>query len=120
MTNTKQVGDLGERIAETFLVLKGYEILRRNFRYAGREIDLLVRKNQSLIAVEVKLRRGNRFGRAAESIDRRKIARIRTALEGALAGAQGSRVQLRPRIDVVAIDLEDDLSEMVVRHIEAI
>jgi len=117
MASTKEVGDLGERIAETFLVLKGYDILRRNFRYAGREIDLLVRKDGELVAVEVKLRRGSRFGRAAESIDRRKLARIRVALEGALAG---TRSTLRPRIDAILIEFEEGLSEMVVRHIEAV
>jgi len=117
MASTKEVGDLGERIAETFLVLKGYDILRRNFRYAGREIDLLVQKDGELVAVEVKLRRGSRFGRAVESIDRRKLARIRLALEGALAG---KRSTLRPRIDAIVIDVEEGLSEMVVRHIEAV
>jgi putative endonuclease len=117
MASTKKVGDLGERIAETFLVLKGYGILRRNYRYAGREIDLLVQKDGELVAVEVKLRRGSRFGRAAESIDRRKLARIRLALEGALAD---TRSALKPRIDAIVIDLEEGLSEMVVRHIEAV
>jgi putative endonuclease len=117
VASTKEIGGLGERIAETFLVLKGYSILRRNFRYAGREIDLLVQKDGTLVAVEVKLRRGSRFGRAAESIDRRKLARIRLALQGALAGARGAP---RPRIDVIVIDIEEGLSEMVVRHIEAV
>jgi putative endonuclease len=117
MASTKEIGDLGERIAETFLLLKGYGILRRNFRCAGREIDLLVRKGAELVAVEVKLRRGARFGRAAESIDRRKLARIRVALTAALAG---TRSALRPRIDAIVIDVDEEFSEMVVRHIEAV
>ena len=115
--STREIGDLGERIAEAFLILKGYGILRRNFRYAGREIDLLAQKEGKLIAVEVKLRRGARFGRAAESIDRRKLARIRVALAGALANARST---LRPRIDVIVIDMDEGRSEMVVRHIEAV
>ena len=117
MANTRRLGDLGERIAETFLVLKGYEILRRNVRYAGREIDLLARHDGRLVAVEVKLRRGSRFGRAVEAIDDRKLARIRLALEGVMSAAPRG---LKARIDVVVIDLAPDLSEMVVSHIEAV
>lgn len=117
MTSTKRLGELGERIAELFLVLKGYEVLRRNFRYAGREIDLIVRRDSTIAAVEVKLRTGSNFGRATESVDRRKLVRIRTALEVALIGLPDS---VKPRIDVVAIDIAGDQSEMVVRHIEAV
>lgn len=117
MASTREIGELGERIAESFLRLKGYEILRRNYRFAGREIDLLVRKDRRLIAVEVKLRRGERFGRAVEAVDRRKIGRIRTALSGALSN---SREPLVPQIDAVVIDLPVGLEGMTVTHIEAI
>lgn len=117
MANTRQIGDLGERIAEAFLVLKGYKILRRNFRYAGREIDLVARNADRLIAVEVKLRRADRFGQAVEAIDGRKLARIRVALEAVLSAAPQ---HVKPQIDVVVIDFAPDLSKMVVRHIEAV
>jgi putative endonuclease len=117
VASTKQVGDLGERIAEAFLILKGYQILRRNFRYAGREIDLLARNGKRLIAIEVKLRRGASFGRAVEAVDARKLARIRVALEAVLTSAPAD---VKPQIDVVVIDFAPDLSQMVVRHIEAV
>ncbi|MFQ5510957.1 MAG: YraN family protein [Candidatus Krumholzibacteriia bacterium] len=117
MANTRQVGELGERIAEWFLRLKGYDILRRNYRFAGREIDLLARKGPRLIAVEVKLRRGGRYGAAVEAVDQRKLTRIRTALCGAVRDGHES---LEPQIDVVVIDLPEALDEMTVRHIEAV
>lgn len=117
VASTRRIGDLGERIAESFLILKGYVILQRNFRYAGREIDLLVRRELRLVAVEVKLRRGDKYGTAVESVDRRKLARIRTALNGVLSG---SGEPLRPQIDLVVIDVAEDSSQMTVRHIEAV
>lgn len=116
MASTKQVGDLGERIAELFLRLKGYGILGRNVRYARREIDLLAYRDSKLIAVEVKLRRSADYGLAAESIDQRKLARIRVALEGVI---RSQPKPWRPQIDVVLIDIKGR-SEMVVRHIEAV
>jgi Holliday junction resolvase-like predicted endonuclease len=64
--------------------------------------------------VEVKLRRGRRFGTAVEAVGARKLARLRTALLG-IAGECDRR--LSPRVDVVAIDLDDDGARMVVEHI---
>lgn len=116
MLNTKEVGDLGERIAGAFLRLKGYEIVRRNYRYAGREIDLVARRGSLLVAVEVKLRRGRRFGKAIEAVDRRKVARIELALNGLL---REMRSPLSPRIDLVVIDIDDRSGDMTVRHIES-
>ena len=115
--NTREVGGLGERIAESFLVLKGFVVVRRNVVYAGREIDLLVRKGMLLVAVEVKLRRGESFGRAVEAVDQRKLARVRQALEGVLGGMTEPLV---PRVDVVVIDVDADMSRMTVQHIEAV
>ena len=115
--NTRKRGELGERIAESFLKLKGFEILRRNLVYAGREIDLLARTESSIVAVEVKLRCGTPYGSAIEAVDRRKLSRIREALAGAVRERQ---TPLAPRVDLVVIDADADLSRMVVRHIEAV
>ncbi len=113
MVNTRTAGELGERIACAFLELKGYEVLERNFRYARREIDLVARDRGDIVAVEVKMRRGERFGRAAEAISRRKIERIQLALAGLV---RNSGSGLRPRIDVVAIDVSESRDRMIVEH----
>ena len=115
--NTRELGGLGERIAESFLALKGFGLVRKNVVYAGREIDLLMRKGALLVAVEVKLRRGESFGRAVEAVDRRKVARVQQALEGVL---RGMAQPLVPRVDVVVIDVDADMSRMTVQHIEAV
>ena len=112
--NKRVAGELGERIAAGFLAVKGYEILEKNVRYARREIDILARDGNMLVAVEVKLRRGRRFGKAAEAVDSRKLGRVRVALEGVVASR---RTKLSPRIDVVAIDFSDDTNTMVVEHL---
>lgn len=113
----REVGVLGERIAESFLVLKGFEILRRNVVFAGREINLLARSGSWLIAVEVKLRRGGAFGRAVEAVDRRKLKRIQQALEGVLGRAES---RYSPRVNLVVIDVQGDLSRMIVEHIKGV
>ena len=117
MVDTREAGRLGERIAELFLVLKGFEVVQRNAVFAGREIDLLVRSGSWLIAVEVKLRRGEAFGRAVEAVDRRKLARVQQALEGIVSRME---TRLVPRVDLVVIDVQSGLDRMVVEHIEAV
>jgi putative endonuclease len=112
--NTTQRGELGERIAAAFLAIKGYEIVERNYRYARREVDLVARQGGWIVAVEVKLRRGRQFGSAAEAVGTRKLSRLRTALSG-IAGERGWR--LAPRIDVVAIDVDEGGQRMVVEHL---
>ena len=57
--NTRRTGELGERIAAAFLAIKGYEIIDTNYRFARREIDLVARDGAAVVAVEVKLRRGD-------------------------------------------------------------
>jgi putative endonuclease len=105
---------LGESIAAAFLAIKGYEIIDTNYRYAGREVDLVARAGGSIVAVEVKLRCGNRYGASIEAVDARKLARIRTALTGMI---KDTGWRLTPRIDVVAIDIDDAGERMVVEHI---
>jgi len=108
---------LGERIAASFLEAKGYQRLTSNYRFAGREIDLLFANGPCLVAVEVKMRRGNRYGRAVEAVDRRKLERIRFALRGALAS---ERTRREARIDLVVIDFSRDMRSMRVEHIEGV
>ena len=112
--DNRAAGEWGERIATAFLAVKGYEILQKNLRYARREIDILARDGNALVAVEVKLRRGRRFGKAAEAVDARKLGRVALALEGIVAAWKTSLV---PRVDVVAIDFDDDMKSMVVDHL---
>ncbi len=113
MVNTRASGALGERIAAAFLAIKGYEVLEKNYWYARREIDLVARDGDTIVAVEVKMRRGRRFGKAAESVDARKLERIRRALAGIVQRMDSGQ---SARIDVGAIDLCESHERMTVEH----
>ena len=52
----RQFGDLGEKIAEDYLLKKQYKIIGRNYWKPWGEIDLVARKDNKLIFVEVKTR----------------------------------------------------------------
>ena len=56
-TQKRVFGDIGEKIAENFLVNKGYIILDKHYRIRNLgEIDIVCEKNGKLIFIEVKTR----------------------------------------------------------------
>ncbi len=72
----KKLGQFGETIAANFLRLKGYRIVERNFRTAHGELDLVCKKADQLIFVEVKTRSSQKFGYPEEAITKAKLAKL--------------------------------------------
>lgn len=61
-------GLLAENKACQFLESLGFEIIERNYRFKRAEIDIIALKNQLLLFVEVKFRKGNSFGHPEEFV----------------------------------------------------
>jgi len=58
MRDKKNLGDIGEKIAENYLKEKGYKILDRNFRYSKLgELDIIGQKDNNIYFFEVKARK---------------------------------------------------------------
>lgn len=72
-------GAAAEALAADFLIARGLTIVERNFRCRAGEIDLIARDRETLVFVEVRLRRGAAFGGAAASITVAKRQRIARA-----------------------------------------
>ncbi|MBV8152188.1 MAG: YraN family protein [Candidatus Eremiobacteraeota bacterium] len=70
-------GRAGEAAAVRYLESLGFEILKRNLRGPGAEIDIVARDGRTLVFVEVKARSNRRFGDALAAVDVRKRAKIR-------------------------------------------
>jgi putative endonuclease len=81
----------------------GREVLARNYRIPGGEIDLVTREaDGTLVFTEVRQRRGDRYGSAAESVTARKLALMRRAALSYLALEVGQEVGCR--LEVVTIE----------------
>ncbi len=78
-------GREAEEQAARHLEARGVQVLARNFRVRGGEIDLIGREGETLVFVEVRLRTRADFGGAAASIGRLKQARIVLAARHYLA-----------------------------------
>lgn len=95
----KRRGRLGEEAAAKFYQQNGFTILERNFRAGRYEIDLIVRKENLIVFVEVKTAAGPAFGHPAERVDDRKQQRIITVARHYLLTKSLTDVDLR--LDVV-------------------
>src|SRR3981189_3406676 len=95
-----KAGDRAEKIAAGYLQRKGLALIESRYRCRWGEIDLILRDRDTLVFAEVRLRRSKAFGSAAESVDRRKQARIIATARHYLAGARETAC----RFDVVLLE----------------
>lgn len=73
---TTESGRQAEDRALAYLQSQGLVLITRNFRSRRGEIDLVMRDAATLVFVEVRKRRSQRFGGAAASISATKQARL--------------------------------------------
>ncbi len=97
-------------MATRFLMEKGYEIIERNYRYKRLEIDLIVKKDNWLIFVEVKLRSSDAYGYPEDFVDYKKAKNI---VDGAEQYTYDKNWQGNVRYDIVSIRLLRDKTEIV-------
>ncbi|WP_311030527.1 YraN family protein [Mesorhizobium koreense] len=93
-------GHRGERLAALALMLKGYRILARRHRTKLGEIDLIARRGDLVLIVEVKARQT--LTEAMEALSRTSERRIEAAADLWLA-RQPDYGRLSIRFDMVAV-----------------
>lgn len=103
MPTTSAQGQNGEEIAFVYLASRGYKIIARNFRTRFGEIDIVAIEDKTLVFVEVKARKSQKFGLPEEAIDKRKLEHIIKA--GQYFKLKNPQTPDLQRIDLVAIDL---------------
>ena len=94
-------GAQAEELAARLLASHGLRLLARNVRCRGGEVDLIALEKETVVFVEVRLRRHRDFGGAAASIGRAKRQRVILAARHWLAGAGRSWAARPCRFDVV-------------------
>jgi putative endonuclease len=101
-------GRLAEQAACRYLQARGLRLIECNYRCRSGEIDLIMDDGDSLVFVEVRYRRHDRYGSGAETVDARKRARIIRCAQFYLQ--RHPAAQERPaRFDVIALEEGKDL-----------
>jgi len=113
MSDKIKKGKEGEDLAADFLKGLGYVIVERNYRHKRSEIDLIVKRGNWLVFVEVKMRSSDAFGFPEEFVDYKKAKNIVT---GAEQYTYDNKYDGNVRYDVVAISMRGN--EPDIRHFE--
>mgnify|MGYP006426333439 CR=1 FL=1 len=101
--STTDRGKYGEQRAAEHLRQRGWEILERNFRLFGAEVDIIAKCRDEYHFVEVKSWRTIDRSDIEYAIDRRKRARIARVASGYLASLTMSEMPT-VHFDVIFVD----------------
>jgi putative endonuclease len=110
-----KTGNIGEALAANFLQDQGYEIVARNFRFGRAEIDLIVRRDNWVLFIEVKTRGSNEYGEPEDFVTVAQMNRIYSAAEEWIfaTGWQGDI-----RFDIVTVKVGRGFDDAVIEHLE--
>jgi len=112
--NTKNIGAVGEKIAENYLRNKGYQVLDRNYSTKSSrgplrgEIDLVVKKSDIISFIEVKTLRNSDFLISPEEkVNLGKQRKLAKAAESWLIKKK-IPLDVKWQIDIIAIILDSN------------
>ena len=121
-TNSKQLGELGEKIAEKFLKKRGYKILDKNYisRFISGpqrgEIDIIAKKGDVIVFVEVKALEDKGFFVAPElKVDFFKQRKIEKMAESWLMEKKIS-FETPWQIDIIAVRINSESRKAKINH----
>jgi len=101
----KRLGQRGEELAAAHLEERGYVVRERNWRCPVGEVDIVAEEGGCLVFVEVRTRRGRKYGTPEESVTPAKQAKL---VELAQTYLQEHSWDGDWRIDVVAVEMTSD------------
>ena len=78
-------GDEAECRAADYLISRGYKILQRGYHYGHKEIDIICQKENTIVFVEVKASRTNKFGQPEYRVTEGKRRNLTIAAQGYIA-----------------------------------
>jgi putative endonuclease len=112
----KDIGRLGEDIAEDYLKDYGYEIIEKNFMCKIGELDIIARDNSHIVFIEVKTRNGTHFGMPSEAVTASKQFKIYKTAQFYIM--RKKLYKLNFRFDVVEVILNATNNKHYVRVIK--
>ena len=100
MAEKHVLGKIGEKLAVEHLQKIGYEILEQNYRFMKAEVDIIAKRKDILIAVEVKTRSTPEFGDPHEFVKPKQIQRLVQAVNHYI---RKEDLDVEVRFDIISI-----------------
>lgn len=98
--HNKKLGARGERQARKYLRHSGYKILERNYKCPFGEVDIIARKGDTVVFVEVKTRLSDIFGLPKEAVTQNRMYRYKKAADYYFVGEE---IDCTVRFDIIEI-----------------
>ena len=117
MKDKDKIWKIGEEMAKEYLEDKGYEIIEQNYQTKYSEIDLIVKRDDILIFVEVRTKKSGAFVTPEESINQKKLKKLYWNAE---VYVSTKKYKGRYRVDAVCIILGQDNAIESIEHYEGI
>lgn len=100
MATHNEFGKKGEKLAEAYLVNKGYLIKERNYRFEKAEVDLIAEKDGILAVVEVKARSNGFLENLQETVNKKKIQLLVKAINEYVVE---NKLDIEVRFDIITV-----------------
>lgn len=113
MAQHNDLGIEGEKSAIGYLLEHGYEILEKNYRFLKAEVDIIAKKENVLIGVEVKTRTTDYFGNPQDFINQKKIGLLVSAIDNYVVEKD---LDVEVRFDIIAIIKQKDV--FIIEHLK--
>ena len=104
MTDKRKLGDFGEKKVKNYLRLKGYKVIGSNYTAKYGEIDIIAKKSDLIIFVEVKTRKAGSMVKGVYAVNLAKRQRI---IKTAKKFMYENNIGLQPRFDVAEVEVTD-------------
>lgn len=113
MAQHNELGKQGEKIAQDFLLKNGYQILETNWRFQKAEVDIIALKDEVLVAIEVKTRTSEHYGKPEIFVNQKKIRLLVGAIDHYV---QENDMDVEVRFDIISI-IKNQYAEKI-EHLE--
>lgn len=117
----KEIGNLGEKLAEKYLIQQKYVILDKNYHIKGGEADIIAQdpETKEIVFVEVKTRTSTDYGWPEQAINEKKRLRLAKTAHKYLA-ENNYDSSYNYRFDAVSVELDYNTRLAKVSHFKYI
>lgn len=99
----QRIGKFGEKLAKDFLIKHGYKIIGINIKISYQEVDIVAKKNKTIIFIEVKTRTSLSLGSADMALTDTKMENLKKVLENYIYEKKLDENFIR--LDLISIDI---------------